>query len=359
MTLRAAFEARVGDFALAVDISADDELVVLYGPSGSGKTVTLRAIAGLLPVASGRIEIGGRVVVDAGAGVQLPPQRRRVGYVVQEPALFPHLNVRRNVLVGVERSAAAHTRYQQLRAILHIEGLDERRPHQLSGGQQQRVALARALVRPTEALLLDEPFSALDEALREELRAELLRLRRELGLPILFVTHDLREAHLLGDRIAVLDEGRVLQFDRRDEVFRHPRSRRVAELTGVRNIVAGRLEAGRVVVRGLALTLPAGAPAALQPLGEGSALDVGIRAERCILRRLDPDAPLPPNCFVALVVEDLAFGNAHLLRLAPEGAGPAVLVEVASRPYEVLGVASQPRWVVELPPGDLQLMPAG
>ncbi|MDA0257023.1 MAG: ABC transporter ATP-binding protein [Chloroflexi bacterium] len=355
MTLRAAFEARIGDFDLAVDIAADDELVVLYGPSGSGKTVTLRAIAGLLPVTSGRIEIGGRVVVDGDAGVQLAPQQRRVGYVVQEPALFPHLDVRRNVLVGVERSTEALARYEQLRAMLHIEGLDERRPHQLSGGQQQRVALARALVRPTEALLLDEPFSALDEALREELRAELLRLRRELRLPILFVTHDLREAHLLADRIAVLDEGRVLQFDRRDEVFRHPRSRRVAELTGVRNIVAGRIEGGRVVVQGLALTLPEEAP----PAPEGSALDVGIRAERCILRRLDPEAPLPPNCFVALVVEDLAFGNAHLLRLAPEGPGPTVLVEVASRPYEVLGVASQQRWVVELPPGDLQLMPAG
>lgn len=354
MTLRAAFAARVGEFDLAVDVAAADELVVLYGPSGSGKTVTLRAIAGLLPVSRGRIEIGGRVVVDAAAGVQLPPQRRRVGYVVQEPALFPHLDVRANILIGVERSPEAHARYRRLRAMLHIDGLDDRRPHQLSGGQRQRVALARALVRPTDALLLDEPFSALDEALREELRAELLRLRRELGLSILFVTHDLREAHLLGDRIAVLDQGHMLQFDRRDEVFRRPRSRRVAELTGVRNIVAGHVEDGRVVVRGLALALPDDAP----PPADGSTLAVGVRAERCILRRLDPDGSLPPNCFVARVVEDLAFGNAHLLRLEPEGSGPAVLVEVASRPYDVLGVASVRRWVVELPPADLQLIPA-
>ncbi len=134
--------------------------------------------------------------------------------------------------------------------------------------------------------------------------------------------------------------------------------RRVAELTGVRNIVSGRVEDGRVLVRGLALTIPEDAAPSGGPAVEGSAVDVGIRAERCILRRLDPDATLPPNCFVALVVEDLAFGNAHLLRLVPEGPGPTVLIEVASRPYEVLGVASQPRWVVELPPGDLQLMPA-
>ncbi len=354
MTLSAAFAARVGDFVLEADLAAADELVVLYGPSGSGKTVTLRALAGLQPVERGRIEIGGRVVVDAAAGIHLPPQERRVGYVVQEPALFPHLDVRRNVLMGVERSREAHARYERLRAMLRIYGLDGRRPHQLSGGQGQRVALARALVRPTEALLLDEPFSALDEALREEMRGELLRLRRELGLPILFVTHDLREAHLLGDRIAVLDQGRVLQFGRRDEVFRRPRSRRVAELTGVRNIVSGVVEGDRVVVGGLALALPPDRP----PPAGGGRVDVGVRAERCILRRLDPDAALPRNCFAARVVEDLAFGNAHLLRLEPEGPGPAVLVEVASRPYEVLGVASTRRWVVELPPADLQVMPA-
>ena len=353
MTLRADFGSRVGDFGLEVGIEAADELVVLYGPSGSGKTVTLRALAGLQRVERGRIEIGGRVVVDVAAGVERPPQERRVGYVVQEPALFPHLDVRANVLVGVERSPEAHARYERLRAMLHIGGLDGRRPHQLSGGQSQRVALARALVRPTEALLLDEPFSALDEALREEMRGELLRLRRELRLPILFVTHDLREAHLLGDRIAVLDEGRVLQFDSRDEVFRRPRSRRVAELTGVRNILAGRVEGSRVVVRGLALALP---DDRRPPPGTGR-VDVGVRAERCVLRRLDPDGALPENCFVAQVVEDLAFGNAHLLRLEPEAAGPAVLVEVASRPYEVLGVASARRWVVELPPADIQVMP--
>ena len=352
MTLRAAFSTRAGDFGLEVDVAAADELVVLYGPSGSGKTVTLRALAGLQRVDRGRIEIGGRVVVDVAAGVERPPQQRRVGYVVQEPALFPHLDVRRNVLIGVERSPEAHARYERLRAMLRVAGLDGRRPHQLSGGQAQRVALARALVRPTEALLLDEPFSALDEALREEMRGELLRLRRELGLPILFVTHDLREAHLLGDRIAVLDGGRVLQFDRRDEVFRRPRSRRVAELTGVRNILAGRVEGSRVVVNGLALALPPGRP----PPAAGR-VDVGVRAERCVLRRLDPDGALPDNCFVAGVVEDLAFGNAHLLRLEPEAAGPAVLVEVASRPYEVLGVASARRWVVELPPADLLVMP--
>ena len=334
MTLRAQFEAHVGDFDLSVALDADDELVVLYGRSGSGKSLTLRAITGLLRPRSGRIEIGGRTVFDAAAGVDLPPQERRSGYVVQESTLFPHLDLRRNVLIGLERDVDAPTRYEQLLRLLSIEGLDGRRPHQLSGGQQQRAALARALVRHSDVLLLDEPFSALDEALRADLRAELLRLRREMRLSIVFVTHDLREAHLLADRIAVLDEGRVLQFAARDEVFRRPASRLVAELTGFSNIFEAHQHAEGVAVAGLALraAVPAG-------VADSETVDVAIRAERCVLRRVDPDGGLPENCFVARIVDDLAFGNTHTLHLVPEGAGPPIAVEVASRPYEILGLA--------------------
>ena len=351
MTLRAAFRARAGDFRLDAAFEAANELVVLYGRSGSGKSLTLRAVAGLVRPEAGRIEIGGRAVFDAASGLDLPPQQRRVGYVIQELALFPHLSARENALIGLERDPEAPARYEALRDLLSIGGIDDRRPRALSGGQQQRVALARALVRRSEVLLLDEPFSALDEALRADLRAELLRLRRELELPIAFVTHDLREAHLLADRVAVIDEGRVLQFAPRDEVFRRPSSRRVAELTGIANIFAGEARGGRVLAAGLALRADGLAAA------EGAAVDLAIRAERCVLRRFDPDGALPPNCFAARVAADLAFGNTHTLRLEPEGAGPPVEVEVASRPYEVLGVARERRWVVELPAADLHVMP--
>ena len=353
MTLSAAFSARVGDFRLDVDFEAQNELVVLYGRSGSGKSLTLRAIAGLVQPDAGRIEIGGLTVFDADGGIELPPQQRRVGYVIQELGLFPHLSARDNVLIGLERDSEAPRRYEALRALLSIEGLDDRRPHQLSGGQQQRVALARALVRRSEVLLLDEPFSALDEALRSDLRDELLRLRRELELPIVFVTHDLREAHLLADRIVVIDGGRVLQFAPRDEVFQRPSSRRVAELTGIANIFAGEVRDGLVEVAGLELRADDGRDS------EGATVDLAIRAERCILRRVDPDGALPENCFVARVTTDLAFGNTHTLHLEPEGAGPPIEVEVASRPYEVLGIAHERRWVVELPAADLHVMPRG
>jgi ABC-type sulfate/molybdate transport systems ATPase subunit len=350
MTVEVAIGGRLGTFEYDIALKAQSELMVLYGHSGAGKTLTLRAIAGLRRPDHGRIAIGGRGVFDASSDLDLPPQARRTGYVVQDPTLFPHLTVEENVLIGVEESAAARQRQRELEEVLHIERLGPRRPHELSGGQQQRVALARALVRPTEVLLLDEPFSALDEELRQGLRGELVRLQRSLGVPIVFVTHDLREAHLIADRIAVMDEGRVLQLAPREVVFREPASRRVAELTGVRNLFEGTIEDGHVLVEGLPLRLGDGGVT-------GGAVDVGIRSERCNLRRFDPDDELPPNCMVANIVEDLAFGNTHTLRLVPEGPGPTVEVEVAARPYEVLGVADRSRWVVELPPADLQVMP--
>ena len=352
MSVAVDIRKRLGEFSLDVAFEADHETVVLFGHSGSGKSVTLAAIAGLQRPDGGTVTIGGRTVFDAARDIDLPPQQRNVGYVVQHLALFPHLTAAENIAYSlVGWSARRRTeRVAELLALLSLGGLGERLPRQLSGGQQQRVALARALARPVDALLLDEPFSALDEALRGDLRAELLRLRRELEIPVIFVTHDLREAHLLGDRIAVVDGGRVLQFAARDEVFLRPQSRRVAELTGVRNLFEGRVEdGGRVRVGGLSLRVDADAP-------RGSAVDLAIRAERCNLRRLDPDGALPENCFVANVVADLAFGNTHSLRLDPEGAGPSVEIEVASRPYEVLGVATRRRWVVELPPADLHVM---
>jgi molybdate transport system ATP-binding protein len=350
--IRVDIQKRLGSFALDVAFEADRETVVLFGHSGSGKSVSLAAIAGLLRPDSGHIEVGGRIVFDSAAGIDLPPQRRNVGYVVQQLALFPHLTAAQNIEYGLVGSSRNERRQRvaELVALLSLEGLEGRLPWQLSGGQQQRVALARALARPVDALLLDEPFSALDEALRGDLRRELLRLRSDLDVPVVFVTHDLREAYMLGDRIAVIDDGRLLQFAPREDVFLRPRSRRVAELTGVRNIFEGHASDGLVLVAGLPLRADV-------PEGAGAEVDVAIRAERCNLRRFDPRNELPENCYVARIVADLPFGNTHTLHLEPENVGPAIEVEVASRPYEVLGVAARDTWVVELPAPDLHIMP--
>jgi molybdate transport system ATP-binding protein len=349
---------RLGAFEYDATFEADGEVVVLFGHSGAGKSLTLQAAAGLLTPDAGHIEIAGRTVFDSASRVNVPPQARNAGYVVQELALFPHMTVLENVAFGVrgakqERHAAARSLLDRL----GLEGYERRMPASLSGGQRQRVALARALAREVPLLLLDEPFSALDESLRRTLRAELLRLRAEFGLTVVFVTHDLREAHLLADRLAVFDQGRILQFDRREDVFRHPTSRRVAELTGVSNVMAARVLARvdgalQVDVDGLQLRVedPAWRPA------PGELVELALRAERVNLRRGAPEEHGATNIVEAEVVEEHAYGAGHTLRFRPLGAGPEVEVDLPSRPYEVLGVGERRRWILELPPEDLHVM---
>jgi ABC-type sulfate/molybdate transport systems ATPase subunit len=360
MTLEVAASLRLGAFDYDAAFTADQEIVVLFGHSGAGKSVTLQLIAGLLHPASGRIAIDGTVVFDSTTGVRVPPQARGTGYVVQDLALFPHLTVAQNVAFGMTGDGRAD-RTRQLLTLFGLDGMAARHPRTLSGGQQQRVALARALARDARLLLLDEPFSALDESLRSSLRKELLRLRKELGLTIIFVTHDLREAHLLADRLAVFDAGRLLQFDRRETVFRRPVSRRVAELTGVANIFRATVTHStpaetRVLACGLALRCETPPGLHVTP---GTEVDVAIRAERVNLRRVTAGDGLPDNMLTAEVVQEDAYGSTHTLQLRPNGPGPALEVELASRPYEVLGVAAQKSWTVEMPAADLHVMPAG
>ncbi len=223
---------------------APGELHALVGPSGGGKTTTLRAIAGLLRPRSGRIVCNGSVWHDAAARLFVPPQNRRVGLVFQDYALFPHLSALDNVAAALghlpRRARAARAR--ELLALVHLAGLENRRPAALSGGQRQRVAVARALARDPTALLLDEPFSAVDQETRRKLQRELAALRRNLRMPIVLVTHDLGEATMLADRLTVLHRGRSLQTGRPAEVVARPRSPLVARLLGQTNIFEGRLE---------------------------------------------------------------------------------------------------------------------
>jgi molybdate transport system ATP-binding protein len=346
---------KLGDFLYEAQFEVDDEILVLFGHSGAGKSLSLQFIAGLMRPDRGRIELEGTTLFDSATGANLPPQARRVGYVVQELALFEHLTVEGNVSFGLPRGADKASRTRELLSLLDLEGFENRKPKTLSGGQRQRVALARALAREAPLLLLDEPFSALDDSLRVSMRKELLRLRKQLGLTILFVTHDLREAHFLADRIAVFDNGRILQLDDRGTIFKRPASRRVAELTGTSNIFSATVVA--TVSDGLFLEVDG---LRLQADGldgrfvPGTRVDAAIRADRINLRR----GGEVRNGLLAVVSEEFAFGNNHTLHLTPVGAGPAVEVEIASRPYEVLGVKVGQEWLIEIPPGDLHVMPA-
>ncbi len=225
---------------------AAGELLALVGPSGSGKSTILRAIAGLVRPHEGRIACAGAVWLDTDRGVHLPPHRRPVGIVFQSYALFPHMTALENVASalppGTEGRSERMHEATRLLARVHLEGLEARRPSELSGGQQQRVALARALARRPAILLLDEPFSAVDEATRKRLQSELLSLRRDLSIPILLVTHSLEEASLLGDRLCLVHRGRGLQTGAPADVIGRPRTAQVARLVGHTNLFEGQIE---------------------------------------------------------------------------------------------------------------------
>lgn len=249
------------DVALTV---APNELVALVGPSGSGKTTVLRSIAGLLMPEDAHIEAGGEVWQSRAQGINRPPQARRVGMLFQDYALFPHLDALETVALAIDAGTPAE-RQARARAILgrvNLSGLESRRPDQLSGGQRQRVALARAIARNPSVLLLDEPFSAVDQMTRERLKRELVALRSDLKIPIILVTHDIEEAIALADTIAVLHRGRLLQSGAPSLVRLKPSSALVARLMGQTNMFEGIVEAasssaspGLLAWRGYKLTV--------------------------------------------------------------------------------------------------------
>ncbi len=229
---------------LAAELSCGPgEVLALVGPSGGGKTTILRCIAGLHRPAFGRVGFDDAVWLDTECAIDLPPQKRAVGFVFQDYALFPNLDALGNVAIAVPGSDSAlrERRARDLLARVNLKGLETRRPHRLSGGQRQRVALARALARDPKVLLLDEPFSAVDQVTRRRLHRELLALRRGLNLPMILVTHNLDEAMLLGDRIAIVHHGATLQTDTPAVIMNRPISAQVARLLDLRNIHAARV----------------------------------------------------------------------------------------------------------------------
>ena len=243
MSLSVDIRKQLGAFWLDVSFTATDGVTCLLGASGCGKSMTLKCIAGIEKPDEGRIELGGQVLFDSKSGVNLPPQKRQVGYLFQNYALFPNMTVRQNILCGLCREkdrSVRERRLEEMLRMMQLEGLENRKPHQLSGGQQQRVALARILVSDPRLLLLDEPFSALDGHLRDSLKIELRDLLQRYGHEVLMVTHDRTEAYNMGREIAVMDAGRLLTVRPTKALFADPGSVSAAILTGCKNIAAAR-----------------------------------------------------------------------------------------------------------------------
>lgn len=258
---------------IALDVAAGESLALL-GPSGCGKTTLLRCIAGLERPESGSITIGEETVLDK--DVWVPPERRRVGMVFQDWALFPHLTVAKNVAYGIKKDAGGRVR--QALEMVGLSDVADRLPATLSGGQQQRVALARALAPEPSVLLLDEPFSNLDTTMRVEVRAEVDRLLRELGITSVFVTHDQEEAFVVGDRVAVMREGRIVQVDEPRMIYTRPAEKWVAQFVGAGSFL-------RTTATGGVANGPLGTIQLDHPFD--GAVDVLLRPEQLALREGD------------------------------------------------------------------------
>ncbi len=273
-------------------------LLVLLGSSGCGKTTLLRLAAGLERPESGEIWINGALA--AGGSAWIPPEQRQIGMVFQDYALFPHLTAKQNIAFALNglRGRARAERIAEMLALVGLHGHADRYPYQLSGGQQQRVALARALAPAPLIVLLDEPFSNLDAGLRKTMREEVRRILIEAGATAIFVTHDQEEAMRIGDEIAIMHAGKVVQVGKPDALYRHPASAQVADFLGDTNYLLGQAQGDRVVT---ALgVLPLARPAR----GE---VNVMIRPEALAL------SPSPDG--TAIVTDSRYYGQYRLITL--------------------------------------------
>lgn len=243
MSLHVDIEKRLGNFWLRVKLDSEGGITGLLGMSGCGKSMTLKCIAGIERPDRGHIELDGRVLFDSEKKINLKPQDRRVGYLFQNYALFPDMTVMQNILCGLHREKDKNARYAATAdaiKLLHLEGLEDRKPHQLSGGQQQRVALARILVNRPALLMLDEPFSALDTHLRMRLQIGMLQVLKDAGCPVLLVTHSRDEAYHMCDRLGIMGSGTMSEVRPTKEVFADPRTVDAAMITGCKNIAPAR-----------------------------------------------------------------------------------------------------------------------
>ncbi len=313
---------RYGTLAALDDVSvtfAEGEFFGLLGPSGSGKTTLLRAIAGFVDLDSGEIRIDGQ---DVRA---IPVHRRDIGMVFQNYALFPHMSVFDNVAFGLSVRRAGRDeiarRVRDMLGLVRLAGLEERKPRQLSGGQQQRVALARALITRPRVLLLDEPLGALDKRLRQQMQVELKQIQREVGITTIFVTHDQEEALTLSDRIAILNEGRIVQAGPPDMVYERPETAFAASFLGDANFFPGRV-VGMVGSLGCMESTSHGSLVTTHPLPPTeTAVVLAVRPEKCLIEAADE--PTPDEASVNRVEGRLAqivySGNSITYRIEAAG----------------------------------------
>ena len=346
MRLTVDIEKRLGEFQLRAAFEAGEETLALLGASGCGKSVTLQCIAGILTPDRGRIELDGRVLFDSRAGIDLPPQQRRVGYLFQQYALFPNMTVRQNIAAAVRDKARRKSEVAEKLHQFQLEAVADQKPGQLSGGQQQRCALARILASEPKAILLDEPFSALDSYLKYQLELELADTLGGFPGTVLWVSHDRGEVFRNCRRVCVIDRCRSQPVTTLEELFRSPGTEAAARLSGCKNYADARPREDAVFLPDWGLTLSCG-----RPVPEG-VRRIGIRAHH--VQPASPGAENAFPCTAVKVVEDV-FSTIVLLR--PEGAAPeAPLLRMELDKEAWQAVTDKARLTVSVPPEAILLL---
>ena len=306
----------VSDFDLTVK---DGEFVSLLGPSGCGKTTSLRMIAGFERATEGEIYIGDHCVSSHIKNTFVPPEKRDIGMVFQSYAVWPHMTVTENVAyplkiqkVPKEERAA---RVAEMLKLVHLDEYGSRYPHQLSGGQQQRVALARALVMRPGLLLLDEPLSNLDAKLRESMRFEISSIQKELGITVIYVTHDQSEAMTMSDRVVVMSRGVIQQIGTPYEIYRNPANKMVADFIGLVNFVEGEVQGDRVYISGTGVSFP-------NTSGITGSATIAVRPENITMSRTSGtiEGTLVHRFYLGDAVDYRVQCKPHVIRVIVKGA---------------------------------------
>jgi len=333
MTIRCTATTRFPGFLLDVNFAVAAKVAALFGPSGCGKTTVLRCIAGLHTPDSGEIALGGRTLFSLNRRINLPPEKRRIGYVFQDACLFPHMDVLKNIRYGRRHDGIDEDAVLE---VLGIGNILKRRPGDLSGGERQRVALARALLSDPHCLLMDEPLASLDFALKHKILPYIKNVHREFDIPILYVTHSIAEVLALAEEVVVLEGGRVVDQGMPYEVLYHPAVYSVAELSGVENIY-------RVEViesdAGKGLTTMSLGNAVLHMsytgAGTGEVLSVAIRANDIIVSRNKPTATSARNLLLGRIEEIHRSGASVVLYV---DIGERVVIKISPEALESLAL---------------------
>lgn len=363
--LKKQFPSRSGGFSIDIGLSAEENMTVLFGPSGAGKSLLLNLLSGIVRPDEGFVRIEDREVFNSAAGINVPIRDRKIGYLFQDYALFPHMTVFENIAYGINSlpKNKSKTKVEELLELMRLGGLEHRFPKELSGGQKQRTALARTLAAEPRILLLDEPFSALDYQVREKLRADLLMIHQKYPITTFFVTHDLEEAFVMGDNIAIINNGRLEQFGAREEVFYKPKTKNVAKFLGARNIFSGIIIS--LNEKAVAIENPdIGEIKALlhdeEPqLTVGEKVTFGIRPEEIMIIR--PDRPIDKkvqdNILEGEVLTTLGKGASHTIFFKMKNKDATLKIEIPNFVYRKLKLSKGKIITVSLKKESIWIIP--